>query len=101
MLIRVGFEVAFNSPAPTAMLLTLYLHPSRAPTVRKPEQLKVEPPVATSEYIDSFGNRCGRVIVPAGRVVFSNDAIVEDCGLPDLQVPGLRSITCKICLLKC
>jgi transglutaminase-like putative cysteine protease len=88
MLIRVGFEVAFNSPAPTAMLLTLYLHPSRAPTVRKPERLKVEPPVATSEYIDSFGNRCGRVIVPAGRVVFSNDAIVEDCGLPDLQVPG-------------
>ena len=46
MLIRVGFEVAFNSPAPTAMLLTLYLHPSRAPTVRKPEWLKIEPPVA-------------------------------------------------------
>jgi transglutaminase-like putative cysteine protease len=86
MLIRVGFEVAFNSPAPTAMLLTLYLHPSRAPTVRKPEWLKVVPPVTTSEYIDSFGNRCGRVFVPAGRVVFSNDAIVEDCGLPDLQV---------------
>jgi transglutaminase-like putative cysteine protease len=86
MLIRVGFEVAFNSPAPTAMLVALYLHPSRAPTVRKPEWLKVEPLVTTSEYIDSFGNRCGRAFVPAGRVVFSNDAIVEDCGLPDLQV---------------
>jgi transglutaminase-like putative cysteine protease len=86
MLIRVGFEVAFNSPAPTAMLLTLYLHPSRAPTLRKSECLKVEPQVGSSEYIDSFGNRCGRVFVPAGRVVFSNDAIVEDSGLPDLQV---------------
>ncbi len=86
MLIRVGYEVAFNSPAPTAMLLTLYLHPSRAPTVRKPECLQVEPQVAISEYIDSFGNHCGRAFVPAGRVVFRNDAIVDDCGLPDLQV---------------
>ena len=86
MLIRVGYEVAFNSPAPTAMLLALRLHPSRAPTVRKPEWLRVEPQVAISEYIDSFGNRCGRVFVPAGRVVFRNDAIVDDCGLPDLQV---------------
>lgn len=86
MLIRVGHEVAFDSPAPTAMLLMLYLHPSRAPTVRSPEWLKVEPPCAIREYIDSFGNRCGRVFVPAGRVVFRNDAVVDDCGLPDLQV---------------
>ena len=26
-------------------------------------------------------------MVPAGQVRFSNDAIVEDCGLPDLQAP--------------
>jgi transglutaminase-like putative cysteine protease len=68
------------------MLLVLYLHPSRAATVCKPEWLRVEPQVPISEYIDSFGNRCGRVFVPAGRVVFRNDAIVDDCGLPDLQV---------------
>ena len=85
MLIRVGFEVAFTSPAPTAMLLTLHLHPSRAPTVRKPELLRVEPHVAIAQYIDSFGNHCGRAMVPAGRVSFSNDAVVDDCGLPDLQ----------------
>jgi transglutaminase-like putative cysteine protease len=88
MLIRVGFEVAFDSPAPAAMLLTLFLHPSRAPMVRKPEWLQVEPRVAITEYIDSFGNRCGRAFVPAGRVAFRNDAIVDDCGLPDLQVPS-------------
>ncbi len=86
MLIRVGYEVAFDSPAPAAMLVTLFLHPSRAPTVRKAEWLQVEPQVAIRQYIDSFGNRCGRVFVPAGRVVFRNDAIVDDCGLPDLQV---------------
>jgi transglutaminase-like putative cysteine protease len=86
MLIRVGFELAFNNPAPTAMLLVLSLHPSRAPTVRKAESLRVQPQVAISAYIDSFGNRCGSTFAPAGPVVFQNDAIVDDCGLPDLQV---------------
>ena len=44
--------------------------------------------MAISEYVDCYGNRCGRVMAPAGRIVFRNDAVVEDCGLPDLQVPG-------------
>ena len=42
--------------------------------------------MAIREYFDTYGNRCGRVVVPAGRVVFRNDAIVTDCGLPDLQI---------------
>lgn len=86
MLIRVGFEIAFDSPEPAPMVLMLYLHPSRAATTRKPERLEVEPRIPVSEYIDIYGNRCGRVVAPAGRVVFRNEAIVEDCGLPDLQV---------------
>jgi transglutaminase-like putative cysteine protease len=87
MLIRVGFEVAFTAPQPAAMLLVLRLHHTRAATIRKREHLQVEPPMAVSEYIDCYGNYCGRVFAPAGRIAFRNDAIVEDCGLPDLQVP--------------
>jgi transglutaminase-like putative cysteine protease len=86
MLIRVGCEIVFNSPEPAAMMLMLYLHPSRAPTIRKAEQLAVQPAVAVAEYIDVYGNRCGRIVAPAGRLQLRNDAIVEDCGLPDLQV---------------
>src|SRR4051794_25548741 len=88
MLIRVGFEVAFTAPQPAAMLLVLHLHHTRAATIRKPEHLQVEPAMAVSKYIDCYGNYCGRVFAPAGRIVFRNDAIVEDCGLPDLQVPS-------------
>jgi transglutaminase-like putative cysteine protease len=51
-----------------------------------PERLQVEPRVAVSEYYDGYGNHCARFLAPAGRVVLRNDAIVEDCGLPDLQV---------------
>jgi transglutaminase-like putative cysteine protease len=86
MLIRVGCEIEFVFPEPTALILMLSLHPLRAPTIRKPEHLQVEPLVPITHYFDLHGNRCGRTVAPAGHVRFRNDAIVEDCGLPDLQV---------------
>src|SRR5712692_8123112 len=86
MLIRVGYDMAFHFLEPTALVLMLSLHPSRASTVRQPERLEVQPDVAVAEFLDVFGNRCSRVFAPAGRVVFRNEAIVEDHGQPDPQV---------------
>jgi transglutaminase-like putative cysteine protease len=86
LLIRVGYEIAFGFSQPTAVLMMLYVHPSRAWAIRKPERLEVQPRVPISEFVDSFGNRCGRLFAPAGRVVLRNDAIVEDSGQPDPQV---------------
>jgi hypothetical protein len=54
----------------------LSLHPSRASTLRQPERLEVQPDVAVSEFIDTFGNRCSRLFAPAGRVVLRNEAFV-------------------------
>jgi len=87
MLIKVGFEIAFDAPEPAPMLLMMYLHSSRKQTTRKPDRLEVTPALPIAEYIDSYGNRCGRVLAPAGRVVFRNEAMVTDSGLPDLQAP--------------
>ncbi len=87
MLIKVGYEISFVSPQPTPMVLMLYMHPTRELTIRKPDRLQVSPPLPVVEYFDLYGNRCGRMIAPAGRVVFRNDALVEDCGLTDLQAP--------------
>jgi len=86
MLIRVGYNMAFHFPEPTAMVLMLSLHPSRASTLRQPERFEVKPGVAVSEFMDAFGNRCSRVCVPAGHVILHNEAIVEDTGQPDPQV---------------
>jgi transglutaminase-like putative cysteine protease len=86
MLIRVGHEISLTFLQPTATVLMLYLHPSRAATVRKPECLQIEPRTPLSEYLDLYGNRCGRILAPSGRVVFRNNAIVEDSGEPDPQV---------------
>jgi transglutaminase-like putative cysteine protease len=83
MLIRVGFDIEFNLPAPAPMLLCLSLHPSRWPDVRSAEYIRVEPEIPLFFYTDRFGNRCGRIDAPAGPLRLSNDAVVEDSGQPD------------------
>src|SRR4051794_15493535 len=80
MLLRVSCEIAFTFPQPTALVLMLYLHPSLAARIRKAERLQVQPRVEVTEYTDVYGNHCGRLVVPSGRAVFSNAAIVEDNG---------------------
>ncbi len=85
MLIHVGCDIKFVFPQPTAVILMLSLHPLRGPTIRRHEHLHVTPSVPISYFFDTNGNRCGRVFVPAGHFSFCNEAIVEDCGLPDLQ----------------
>lgn len=87
MLIHVGFEVAFQFEKPTPLLALGLIHPSIGSLIRKTEQLVVDPPVPMTEYIDGFGNRCLRMVVPPGRVVLMNDSIVQNSGLPDVQVP--------------
>jgi transglutaminase-like putative cysteine protease len=87
MLIRAGFQAAFNFSNPTAVLLMPYVHPSRVSSLREVERLTLTPHVIVSDYIDTYGNRCGRAVVPAGVVVFRSDVLVEDNGLPEVRVP--------------
>src|SRR4051794_24447843 len=90
MLIRLGYELIFNLPAPTPMLLLLYTHPSRAGTLRRPDRLRVEPDVPVEEFTDAFGTRCGRLVAPAGALRLWNDTLVEDGGEPDPVRPEAR-----------
>lgn len=87
MLIRAGYELQFNLPAPVAMLLLLYTHPSRSADVRE-ESLRVSPEVPLDEFHDSFGNRCARIAAPAGTLTITNDCLVEDTGEPDRHAPN-------------
>jgi transglutaminase-like putative cysteine protease len=90
MIIRAGFDAAFDFSQPTHVLLMADVHPSRASTIRWIEPLAAEPPVDISKYTDTYGNLCGRTVVPAGRVVFRTDALLEDVGLPDVPVWNAR-----------
>lgn len=83
MFIRVGYDIVFDLPAPTPMVTVLRLHPSREATLRTSDAVHSEPEVPLNEYTDVFGNRCGRLLAPAGTFRLWSDAVVEDDGLPD------------------
>src|SRR4051795_6486366 len=92
MLIRIGYELVFDVPAPAPMLLMLALRPERDASVRRPGGTRVEPPVAFDAFTDGFGNRCARLVAPTGRLVLWDDLVVEDDGRPDVQAPEARQV---------
>jgi transglutaminase-like putative cysteine protease len=88
MQIRVGYEIIYDCPAPTPMILTLTIHHSRAADLVKPDQLVIEPVLPIASYRDSFGNWCHRIVAPAGALRLYADAIVNDSGAPEPVAPA-------------
>jgi transglutaminase-like putative cysteine protease len=89
MLIEAGFDIAFECPAQTPMLLQLSVHPSRDADLLTPDKINCDPILATRSYLDHFGNRVTRVEVPAGFVVFSNRFVIHDSGQPEETPPDV------------
>ncbi len=87
ILIRTGFDIIYNTPAVTPMVVMLSIHPSRVADIVGAETIVTEPNVPIRFYHDSFGNFCGRLIAPAGSIRLKGNALVRDSGLPDAIVP--------------
>jgi transglutaminase-like putative cysteine protease len=87
MRIRVGYELTYDCPQPTPMLLVLNVHHSRVSDLERPDYILTNPSVPLTSYRDSFGNWCSRVVAPQGQTTFTTDTIVRDSGLPDIIVP--------------
>jgi transglutaminase-like putative cysteine protease len=87
MLIRAGYDIAFQCPAQISMLLQLNVHPSRVGDLRSPDVVQSDPNLAMGAYLDHFGNRVTRVDVPPGLVTFSNRFTIFDLGEPDETPP--------------
>ena len=88
MHIRIGYEIAFDIPGPTTIMMALRVHPSDESALVGPEALTLEPALEKFEYLDSFQNRMIRVAAPAGKLRITNDAVVVVSGKPDPVVPG-------------
>jgi transglutaminase-like putative cysteine protease len=88
MLIRVGYELNYELPQPTPMILTLHVHHSRAPDLSRPDYMKTTPAVSTPAYRDGFGNWCTRLVAPSGHFCVTGDAVLNDSGAPDPVVPS-------------
>ncbi|WP_153162240.1 transglutaminase family protein [Zoogloea sp. 1C4] len=90
MKIRIGFDLIYDCPQPTPMILTLTVHASRVADLITPDLLVTEPAVPVTAYRDTFGNWCSRLLAPKGTLRLTTDAIVHDSGLPDVVVPNAR-----------
>ena len=80
MHLRVGYELVYECPQPTPMVVNLHIHYSRASDIVKPDHLLLNPSVPVTFYRDSFGNWCSRILAPAGKLRLTSDAVVSDSG---------------------
>jgi transglutaminase-like putative cysteine protease len=90
--IRIGYDISYDCPQPTPMLVLLRLHPSREDDLLHPDQIITEPTVPVQSYIDGFGNLCSRLTAPAGRIRLTTDAVVANSPARDLVVPAARQV---------
>jgi transglutaminase-like putative cysteine protease len=84
MQIGVGYELIYDCPQPTPMLLMLNVHYTRISDMVVPDHLMTSPSIPFSAYRDGFGNWCNRIVAPAGQTRLSANGIVKDTGEPDV-----------------
>lgn len=92
MLIRAGYDIAFETDRPTPMLAALSIHPSRNRDLRSVQRITTVPEVPLYDYIDGFGNVCTRLTMPAGGITLSCSFTIEDGFTPDIVAPDARAV---------
>jgi transglutaminase-like putative cysteine protease len=88
MQIQIGYEIHYDLPQPTPMILTLNVHYSRVSQLVRPDHLMTTPAVPTTGYRDGFGNWCTRLVAPAGHFCATTDTVINDSGATEPVVPS-------------
>ena len=83
MLIRCGYDIAYECTADTPMLAMLHVRPERRGNLTTPERFAVLPYVPYRHYTDGFGNMCTRLVLPPGTTHLTCDFTIWDSGYPD------------------
>src|ERR1700679_2433491 len=86
MRIRVGYELIYQCPQPTPMIVMLNIHFTRVSDIVIADHMAADPPVAVTPYRDLFGNWCSRIVAPPGRLRLAAMGVVNDTGIPD-EIP--------------
>ena len=87
MRIRAGYEITYDSPQPTPMLLVLSVEDGRLKDLETPHRIAFDPPIEARDYRDGFGNACTRIVAPVGQLTILADFVIRDSGEPDPVVP--------------
>ncbi|WP_343615476.1 transglutaminase family protein [Novosphingobium sp.] len=92
MLIRAGYDMAFEADLATPMLAALSVHPSRNRDLRSMQRITTVPEVPLYDYMDGFGNICTRLTMPAGGITLSCSFTIEDAFIPDAVAPDAQAV---------
>jgi transglutaminase-like putative cysteine protease len=87
VLIRLGYDLRFELPAPAVMTTLLHVHPSRCGDLREPDLLQLDPALPVECFHDGFGNLATRLRLPAGPVRLHSRALIDDPGTVDARDP--------------
>ncbi len=90
MRIRIGYDLVYDCPQPTPMILIVNVHYTRVSDIIVPDHLMADPPIPITAYRDSFGNWCSRIVAPKGQVRLSTDAVMKDTGQPEVVAAHAR-----------
>ena len=97
MKIRAGYEISYDCPQPTPMILTLSVHPSRVADLITLDRMRLDPPIVAkhlSRQFRQFLPRHPRARRPADDV---GRFLIRDNGQPDAIAPQADSIRSKSC----
>jgi transglutaminase-like putative cysteine protease len=83
MLIRLGYDIELELSKPMMVVAVLNVHPSRTADLLEPDDIQISPVAARSEYLDTFGNRCTRILAQQGSLRLSSSTLIQDSGQPD------------------
>lgn len=96
MKIRLGYELVYECPQATPMLLVLNVHFSRASDLAAPDHVLTAPGLPIRGYRDSFGNWCSRLVAPPGETRIFSNAVISDHGQPDSVEPGAQQVPVEL-----
>ncbi|PWR23612.1 transglutaminase-like domain-containing protein [Zavarzinia compransoris] len=80
MKIRLGYDISYDLPQATPMVLMLNVHASRMGDLLEADEIKTDPLLPLHYYYDGFGNRCARVMAPKGRLRLTGRTLIADSG---------------------
>ena len=86
MLVKVGCEFIYESSWPTPAVMQVRPRPDGDFRVLD-EAWRITPPLALHAYSDIYGNTCQRMVIPAGDMLLSYDAMIEVSGQADEVAP--------------
>jgi len=90
MKIRFGYELVFQSPQITPMVLLLNAAPGEGQRFLVGDRMHTDPVLPLQTYRDVFGNVCTRLVAPAGTLRITADGLLEDSGNPEPEVWNAR-----------